>query len=280
MNAAPDETVAGWRARLELGFQADDTRTRLAHRLHHGPLMVQRAFYPEGPVCHVYVIHPPGGVVSGDELSLQVQLTPRAHAVLTTPAAGKFYRRHGLRTARFTQSLVIDGATLEWLPQENIYYPDANAVLATRVQLHGDARFLGWEIGCFGLPARGLGLADGCIQTRLELWRDEQPLLLERALIDREMVQARWGLAGRSAFGTLLAHPAGILSLEQARSVVESLGGDPELLLACTLIDNTLCCRGYAARADRLKYAFTEIWSRLRMGLLGRAAMPPRIWKT
>jgi urease accessory protein len=211
---------------------------------------------------------------------LQVRLAPRAHAVLTTPAAGKFYRRHGLRTARLTQLLVVDGATLEWLPQENIYYPDANAVLSTCVHLHGDARFLGWEIGCFGLPARGLALGDGRIQTRLELWRDEVPLLLERVAIDCDVVRARWGLAGNSACGTLLAYPADRVTLETARSSIEKPGGEADLLLACTLVDNTLCCRAYAARADRLKYAFTEIWGRLRMGLLGRAAMAPRIWKT
>jgi urease accessory protein len=280
MNASPDEALGRWQARLELAFAADETRTRLTHRLHRGPLMVQRAFYPEGAVCHVYLLHPPGGVVSGDELSLQVQVGPHSHALLTTPAAGKFYRRHHVRTATLTQSLCVDGATLEWLPQENIYYPDANAVLATLVRLRGDARFFGWEIGCFGLPARRLGLGEGRIRTRLELWRDDAPLLLERVMIDRDAVQARWGLIGRAACGTLLAHPAGSAHLEQARRIGESLASDAELLLACTLVGNTLCCRGYAARADRLKQVFIQIWSQLRIGLLGRAAIAPRIWKT
>jgi urease accessory protein len=280
MNASADERIGGWQARLELAFQADEARTRLTHRLHHGPLMVQRAFYPEGPVCHVYVIHPPGGVVSGDQLSLQVALAPRSHALLTTPAAGKFYRRHGARTATLTQSLSIDGATLEWLPQENIYYPEANATLATVVRLSGDARFLGWEIGCFGLPARQEGIGEGSVRTRLELWCDDAPRLLERVTVDRNTVQARWGLIGHAACGTLLAHPAGSSHLELARSIAQSRSTDPDLLLACTLVGNTLCCRGYAARADRLKQAFTDLWSQLRIALLGRAAIAPRIWKT
>jgi urease accessory protein UreH len=50
--------------------------------------------------------------------------------------------------------------------------------------------------------------------------------------------------------------------------------------LACTLIDGLLCCRGYAARADRLKQAFIELWGVLRPELLARKASPPRIWAT
>jgi urease accessory protein len=125
--------AAGWQARLELQFQRRRNRTVLTHRAHSGPLLVQRAFYPEtlndslddSQPCHVYIIHPPGGVVSGDELRLDVEVQAQAHALLTTPAAGKFYRRHAQRVARLTQTLQVDGGVLEWMPQENIYYPEA-----------------------------------------------------------------------------------------------------------------------------------------------------------
>ena len=93
---------SSWHARLELGFRDSGTRTVLAHRRHIGPLMVQRPFYPEGSICHVYLLHPPGGLVGGDSLTVDVDVAGGARALVTTPAAGKFYRS-AQRTARQVQ---------------------------------------------------------------------------------------------------------------------------------------------------------------------------------
>jgi urease accessory protein len=116
-------SAPGWLAELDLGFAPRGSRTVLARRRHRGPLAVQRPFHPEGDVCHVYLLHPPGGVVAGDRLAIRVAADPGAEALLTTPAAGKFYRSEG-PVARQTVALEIgEGASLEWLPQETILYP-------------------------------------------------------------------------------------------------------------------------------------------------------------
>ena len=107
-----------WQARLVLGFADDAGTTRLIERTHFGPLRVQKPLYPEGAhVCHAIVVHPPGGVVGGDELALVAKVGEAAHAVITTPGAAKWYKANG-RTSR--QDIALDiaaGARLEWLPQ-------------------------------------------------------------------------------------------------------------------------------------------------------------------
>src|SRR5262245_44590058 len=90
-----DRHPSGWRAELDLEFAARDGKTVLARRRHLGPLVVQRPFHPEGGVCHLYLIHPPGGIVGGDHLSCRIAVAPAAQALLTTPAATKFYRSAG-----------------------------------------------------------------------------------------------------------------------------------------------------------------------------------------
>lgn len=293
LGAPQGQVGAGWQARLELRFEASEARTRLAHRRHHGPLLVQRIFHPEpardagAPTCepcHVYLLHPPGGVVSGDELQLIAEVRPKAHALLTTPAAGKFYRRGPPiggepRVARLVQTLAVNDGVLEWLPQENIFYPDSAATLCTRVELGDGARFIGWEIGCLGLPASRASLGSGAVRASFELWRGAAPLLLDRLNIEGSALGARWGLAGHSALGTWLAYPAGATLLALAHATVAPMNC-ADLTLACTLVDGALCCRGLAARADRLKQAFIDLWSALRPQLLGRVAIAPRIWAT
>ncbi|HEY3808995.1 MAG TPA: urease accessory protein UreD [Steroidobacteraceae bacterium] len=287
----------GWQARLSLGFEAGPARTRLAHREHSGPLLVQRPFHPEPAAegrycepCHAYLIHPPGGVASGDELTLEATVGARAHALLTTPAAAKFYRRAAAGRARVRQQLEVAGGALEWLPQENIFYPDADVELATVARLSGQACLIGWEIGCLGLPERGEAIGSGTLRLSLEIWRDAQPLLLERLNLDAAVLAARWGLGGHVAFGTALAYPAGERELELARAALAGRtdgggcgdAGDDcaERLLACTLIDGVLVCRATARRTDRLRQRFVEWWQALRPQILARQAVAPRIWAT
>jgi urease accessory protein len=288
------QVAPGWRARLALGFEARGARTCLTSRAHVGPLLVQRPFYPEGPAagcaagtaepCHVYVIHPPGGIASGDDLRLDVDVRAGGHALLTTPAAAKFYRRGSAGLARVKQALRIESGALEWLPQESIFYPDAAAELLTTVRLPeppATAAFIGWEMGCLGLPASAQDLGQGSLQLRLELWRGHRPLLLERLNISQQSLAARWGLRTHVAFGTALAWPAGNTELETARATIAREQGDcAELLLACTLIDGVLICRATARRTDRLKQAFVNWWQALRPAILAREAVIPRIWST
>ena len=115
---------SGWEASLELGFERRAERTVLAQRRQRGPLAVQRTFHPEGDTCHLYLLHPPGGVAGGDRLVIDTRLKPGARALVTTPGATKFYNSIGPEASQL-QRFSIDEGCLEWLPQENIFFPDA-----------------------------------------------------------------------------------------------------------------------------------------------------------
>ncbi len=116
-----DNELSGWQAELHLGFSRKADKTLLSSRKHRGPLTVQRPFYPEGGLCHVYILHPPGGIVAGDKLLIDIAAGQDSQALVTTPAAGKFYRSEGKLARQNVVLKVADQAVLEWLPQETIF---------------------------------------------------------------------------------------------------------------------------------------------------------------
>lgn len=277
--AAAPAQAPGWLARLELGFAPRAGRTRLVHRRHRGPLVLQRPFHPEGEVCHAYLIHPPGGVVGGDRLELELGVEAGAHALLTTPAANKFYRSAGATALQRQWLTVGEGAALEWLPQEQILFAGARVDALTRVHLAEGARFIGWELSCLGRPASGEGFDSGGLRQRLELWRGGRPLLLERNRFagGERLLAAAHGLGGKPIFGTLLAVGADAGELAELR---ERLLPAEIAAVGLTLLDGLLVARYLGEGAEQARGLFTRIWEILRPRLLGRPACPPRIWRT
>src|SRR5262249_58961283 len=91
-----------------------------------------------------------------------------------------------------------------------ILYDGADADLRTRVDLERGVRFIGADVLCFGLPARGEGFARGRCRQALEIWRGGRPLLVERGRFDGAAAvhAGRWGLGGAPVLGTPLAPPA------------------------------------------------------------------------
>ena len=74
-----------WLASLALDFSHNVLGTQLSRTKRNGPLSVQKAFYPEGVDCaHIYLLHPPAGIVSGDELQVDITLAPIDDQTLNT----------------------------------------------------------------------------------------------------------------------------------------------------------------------------------------------------
>ena len=272
----------GWQANLLLRFaRAAGGRTILSERRHRGPLQVQRPFYPEANgTCHVYILHPPGGVVGGDRLAIEAELAPGAQVLLTTPAAGKFYRSSEA-TAQQTQILrVAAGAALEWLPQETIVFKGAQVRSLTRVELTGDAGFIGWEILCLGRPAAGEIFERGVCRLSFEIWRDGLPLYLEQGHYKggSELLQATWGLRGLPVTATLVC-VTGITGLvERVRAAAGELVADE--WFSASQLDGVLVCRYLGSSGERARRLFSRAWTILRPAVWDRMACPPQIWST
>jgi urease accessory protein len=275
----------GWRARLALDFALDGsgrTRMRATERL--GPLSVQKALYPEGDICHALLLHPPGGMVGGDDLRLAIHVQSGAHALLTTPGAGKWYRSLGA-TSRFDLNFrVAPGAVFEYLPQEAIVFDGAQGASVLNVDLAGDARYIGWDIVTLGRRASGDAFTRGRLDQTIRITRDGVPRVNEVAAYiggDRALVSPL-GLAGRQVVGTLFASGAGVTQALAAvrAALAATLDGAAGLLTGASAWDDVLVVRVLGDCTQRVRATLTAAWAALRLAWLGMAAVPPRIWNT
>ncbi|WP_111412123.1 urease accessory protein UreD [Billgrantia lactosivorans] len=272
-----------WAASLELGFGVRDGATRMQQARHRGPLRVQRPFYPEGRqgACHVYLLHPPGGLVSGDALSISARAEAGARVLLTTPAANKLYRAdsHGVAWSQRTRLSVAPGGLLEWLPQETLAFDGSRGEQGTEISLAGDARCLGWEVLALGRPASRLPYVSGRIEQRFRLLRDGQPLWLERQPLDpaHPRFTGRWGQGGASVQATLWA-----VGLGEEIAAIEALRGaiPPSPRWAVTVRHGVLLLRYLGHERNEAWEICRQAWACLRPRLAGVPAHPPRIWFT
>ena len=286
--AMPEVTSPSrWEAEIRLGFTRNGEVTRLTKRVHRGPLRVQKALYPEGgAVCQAILLHPPSGIAGGDRLNITANIGPQAHAQITTPGAGKWYRSAGAEATQTINFQVGDNGILEWLPQETIVFDGAISRMENHVQLGTGSRYFGWDILCLGRSASGERFTHGhlALLTRItrQIGDDSRPLWLERGHIagDDPLLASLAGWAGASVSGTLLANlPAGIeiVPLLEACRAVEPADQAEH---AVTVLPGLLLARYLGHNSEAARLWFARLWEVLRPPLLGKPALMPRIWKT
>ena len=290
---SPVVTDRSWLARLDLQFNKTSRGTRLTRSRHVGPLYVQKPFYPEGSdLAHVYLLHPPGGLVSGDHLQINIEAKEGTGVLVTTPGAARIYRARDEQPLQ-RQSVALDvasNASLEWFPLETIVYNSAHVELDTVINLSNGSRFMGWEINCFGLPASDAPFVSGTFQQHYRILRDGRPLFIDRFLLtdnNREhLLSGQASMHGQAVNGFFLAGPCDVNVGEEVvseymvllRKTADSLG-----LAQCAAISKVgefFIGRYLGDSADKARRIFTAWWEILRPLVLERDACAPRIWST
>jgi urease accessory protein len=283
--------LMGWPGRLELHYRRVDERT-VGQDRHHGPLRVLKSLYPEGEgICHHVMVHPPGGVVGGDELDIQVVVDAGAHALITTPGATRFYRCDGTASAQRALLQVGANARLEWLPLENIAHPGCDALSSVQFELHESAEMIGWDLLALGLPAAAQAFDDpvagagGRFQQHLcwpGQWLEQANLLAD----DAALLDGAVGLAGQRAIATLWFASGSPLATARREALLasarEALAGSEVALLsgATAARPGLVLVRALAPRVRPLFQALAAVRAAWREAAWQLPRSAPRVWST
>jgi len=281
---APDSPAMGWRGSLALDYRQRDGRT-LVHDRHDGPLRVLRALYPEGGVCHSVLVHPPGGIVAGDTISIAVGLGEGAHALVTTPGATRFYRSTGAAATQSLHVIAGTGSRLEWLPLETIAYSGCAASNEMRFELAAGAEMIGWDVLALGLPDSGLPFAAGRFTQTIELPRR----WLERGAIaadDTRLLDSPLGWAGHRVLATLWFAAGADLGAARAEALLEAARSTAQADELAGKVGATspqagvIVVRVLAPRVEPAMALLRRIWRAWRPIAWGIEATLPRVWST
>lgn len=283
-----------WKGSLRLDYRQDlhgrpgpATPRTVARSRHDGPMRVLASLYPEAPsICHQVLVHPPGGLVGGDELTLAIEIHEGAHALITTPGATRFYRSLGAVASQQVQARVANGARLEWLPLETIAYSGCIAENRMRFHLAAQAEMIGWDILALGLPASDQAFVRGSITQSIEFpgrW-------LEHGTVnagDTTLLDSPLGFAGLRTLATLwfgaglpLAPARRDRLLEAARDLI---GADETLEPTAGVTsahDGIVVLRVLAPRVEPAMALLSRVWAAWREAAWSLPACTPRVWRT
>lgn len=274
------DVESGWEARLNIEIVNKGGKSVIGNSSQHGPLTLQQPFYPEDDekLCHIYLLHPPAGLVGGDKLNLSMTCKNDGAALITTPGATKFYRSDNQFAIQSQVLNINSGCSLEWLPQETIYFPNSRGRQQTRINLENESKFIGWEIHCLGLPANKKDLANGKVDINLTIMRDGSPIVIDGLRIreSKNTYQSAF-LRNQPVFGTFIATVSDRMILEEVNDFLKS-----EILgtSGATIIDGMLIIRYLGPSTTEAKDIFLTAWEIVRPYIIERKSKPPRIWTT
>jgi len=273
----------GWQAKLRLDYSVEAQRC-VARHVHEGPLRVLKALYPEGDrVCHHVLVHPPSGLVGGDELQINLYLQAGAHALITTPGATRFYGSDGLTAQQHVQAHVAEDATLEWLPLEALAYNRCQAHNQAVFHLAHGSRLIAWDVTALGLPHANQPFVQGQFQQHLEIagtW-------LERGLIDakdQRLLHSPLGLNGHTCVSTLVfaqGHAMADTLREQVVAMARELCESHPLRWQSGVSspdERVVVVRVLSAQVENAMALLRSIWLQWRQQCWQLPAVMPRIW--
>lgn len=272
--------MSGWHGRLALRYRIEGGRCVAADR-HDGPLRVLKALYPEGErVCHHVLVHPPGGIVGGDRLDVDVLLEPGTHALVTTPGATRFYRTAGAEAVQTARLALQAGSRLEWLPMAAIAYDGCRAENRVQFTLEGDAEMIGADVVALGLPASGEPYARGRFTQHLQ-WPGHW---LERGAIDatdRRLLDSPLGLAGHRVVATLWCASGTGWSAAQREALLDAARDGASLQEGSTApCDGLVVWRALGDAVEPLWARLVRLRGRWRAIAWGLPDVAPRVWTT
>jgi urease accessory protein len=230
---------AGMQGGVRLRAERIAGRTRITDLACRPPLQILRAHHvdPGRPdLASVILASPAGGILQGDELTIDIRVGPGARLRVGTQSATRIYRAPIDEARQIVRLEVEPGGYLEYLPDPFIPYAGSRFTSRTIAIVSADASLIIEEAVAPGRAARSEILAFERFESTVEIARPDGMLLATDAVVlDRREPMRMIGALGRYVVvGTLLVIRSGF-SPSILRDASVDRGGLPVSVGASTL---------------------------------------------
>ena len=140
---------------LRLRFERRGSETVVTGCRYTLPLQTLAPVALDDPAAVVSMLNPTGGLVGGDRLSIEVEATAGAHAVLTTPSATRVYRTDGAAAIQSVKIRIGPQAAVEWVPDHTIPFAGSAFSQTIDVEMDESARLILVDAFSAGRVGRG-----------------------------------------------------------------------------------------------------------------------------
>jgi urease accessory protein len=263
---------------LRLRFDRRASGTVVAGCRYTLPLQVLAPVALDDPAAVVSILNPTGGLVGGDRLSIEVEATAGAHAVLTTPSATRVYRTEGEDSTQSVRIAIGPGATVEWVPDHTIPFAGSSFRQTLDVEMDESARLILVDAFSAGRIGRGeawqFALLDSAVSVRdRQGWVVHDRLALRGPMTRKDTA---WDGLGYTESHPYFATIAIIGSFDRERFTADlgrqCPGVDAGRVGVAALARGGLLIRCLAPSAPDLIDTIETCWSLGRRALLG---LPP-----
>jgi len=271
--------IVDGKARLSFAVD-DDGITRLQDLYQRDP---QRILFPNAPkddITQAVVVTTSGGLVGGDQISVEIKTSEKARALVTAQAAEKIYRSAGEDATISINLEVRRGSWLEYLPQETILFEGSRLRRNTHINVEGDGKLLAGEMMVFGRLGHGEHFSNGLAHDGWEVSKDGRLIWAEALHLEQGIASVLEDPAcfdGAVAVATVVyIGPDAEAHLSTAREIFENQ--QSSTLSGATFVNGVLVMRRLGKDAFDLRNDFGTFWGNFRNQVAGLPTTLPRLW--
>ena len=258
------------------------------------PLKLMKVFYDKKDGrCEIPILHSAGGIVGGDQLTINVNAEENSSAICSSVAAQKVYGSRG-RSKLNPKGIwanqkclfhIERNADFEWIPQEIIIFQGGLFEQNMTVKLDHSSSFFCVDLVRLGRTACGEQLGSGVWRSSLEIFREnthgKHYEFVDRLELSGEALKSIHGLEEQPVFGSLTWITPKRINQESLSDLLvkcRQQRAGLEGVMTCSLLKNGISARYSGSSTQSARFWFYRIWSLTRV--LRKLNMPEymRIW--